>query len=61
MGARRAWTVSMISVLSMPCRYGVRVAELVWREASPYAGLASDAAQLRPGGAGCPQPSASAR
>jgi hypothetical protein len=37
-------------------RDGVRVAELVWRKASPYAGLAGDAAQLRAGGGGRPLP-----
>jgi hypothetical protein len=34
------------------------VAELVRRKAPTHPGLASDAAQLRAGGAGCPRPSA---
>ena len=38
--------------------YGVRVAELVRREAAPYAGLAGDAAQLAAGGGGRPGPTA---
>src|SRR3954452_2904906 len=37
---------------------GMRVAQLVRREAPPYAGLAGDAAQFRAGGAGYPRPSA---
>jgi hypothetical protein len=37
---------------------GVRVAELVRREAPTHPGLAGDAAQFRAGGAGCPRPSA---
>src|SRR3954469_22481142 len=37
---------------------GVRVAELVWGEASPHAGLAGDAAQLSAGGSGRPGPPA---
>jgi hypothetical protein len=35
---------------------GVGVPELVRREASPHAGLAGDAAQLRAGGGGRPRP-----
>src|SRR5687767_8747286 len=35
---------------------GVGVAELMWREASPHAGLAGDASQLRAGGGGRPGP-----
>ena len=37
---------------------GVGVAGLVWREASPHAGLAGDAAQLRAGRGGRPGPPA---
>jgi hypothetical protein len=37
---------------------GVRVPQLVWRKASPHAGLAGDAAQLGAGGGGRPGPSA---
>ena len=37
---------------------GVRVAQLVRRKASPYAGLAGDAAQLGAGGGGRPGPCA---
>jgi hypothetical protein len=40
---------------------GVRVAQLVWRKASPHAGLAGDAAQLSAGGGGRPGASASRR
>ena len=29
-GARRAWTVSMISALSIPCRYTAVMPRLVW-------------------------------
>src|SRR5262245_59517344 len=37
---------------------GMRVAELVRREAPTHPGLAGDAAQFRAGGARCPRPSA---
>src|SRR3954451_6916889 len=37
---------------------GMRVAQLVGREAPTHPGLAGDAAQFRAGGAGCPRPSA---
>jgi hypothetical protein len=37
---------------------GMRVAELVRREAPTHPGLAGDLAQFRAGGAGCPRPSA---
>jgi hypothetical protein len=35
---------------------GMRVAQLVWREASPHPGLAGDAARLAAGGGGRPGP-----
>jgi hypothetical protein len=62
-GALRAWTVAMISALSMPQLAlddverdplvrefdSVGVAELVGREAAPHAGLRGDAPQLGAG------------
>jgi hypothetical protein len=62
-GALRAWTVAMISALSMPQLAGddverdplvrefdgVGVAELVGGETPPHAGLRGDAAQLGAG------------